>query len=103
MAEWLPNATRDHLVCRSLGHSWTIEALNVDREAGVYLRLTRCDRCACSKTDRLDYDFRNVGRTYAYPEGYQTGKDQHAVKRHEATGELFRRVKVRLPGKRKAA
>lgn len=103
MSEWLGKAHAHHVACRSMGHAWYARHLSVDRKSGAYERTLECNRCETTRHDYLDRDFHVISRSYGYAHGYRKTKEQKPVARRDATGEMFRRVRVKLPAKRRAA
>lgn len=71
--------TDKHLLCRDLGHRWSLRAHHsrlvetlAERYEPVVERIVRCTVCTCTRTEQIS---RRTGhmirRVYKYPEGYR--------------------------------
>lgn len=66
-----------HLMCRSLGHSWEVDLVTVQRtdEGRVYSVALTCLRCSSTRADLVpmgadEDDPFTLGRRYGYADGY---------------------------------
>ena len=88
------------VLCRALGHAWSLELLTYAVVGGVEHRgyrteVKRCDRCTTEARTVWDGQLFVTESTWSYAPGYLLPAGAEAHYRHEAMAELWDRAEVR--------
>lgn len=88
----------DHLVCRSLNHSWDIKSTRVVRsnsKRAFHIELG-CLRCGATRHDRWSLKAEVEGRRYTYADGYlvasRSAWGSHSLFNANVRKELMKRL-----------